>query len=70
MFCNILANIEEHYMGYGWQYLTSRRKWHVPFFVLLTFFFISIFTTTLLKILDLWLPIVPKVDLQAKQIDP
>lgn len=21
MFCNVLANIEEHYMGYEWQYL-------------------------------------------------
>lgn len=63
MFCNILANIEEHYVGHEWQYLNL-------LYADDTFLFsgFSVFTTTEVKVLFLWLPLLPKVDLQAKQI--
>lgn len=53
-------------MGYEWQYLK-------PLYANDTFLFSSfkfVFTTALVEVLFLWLPILPKVDLQAKQIDP
>lgn len=51
-------------MGYEWQYLNLL---YADDTILLTSeVLFVVFTKTLVKVLFLWLPILPKVDLQAK----